>query len=70
MLKVPWSPSRKARRSGSKRDILVLFVGNNRRILVPRHLFGPARDFEELVTAVEERVLRLCTTRDQPAELS
>jgi hypothetical protein len=56
VLEVPWSSVREVRRGGSRRDTLVLFVGNNRRILLPRHLFGSRQLFEELVTAIEERV--------------
>jgi hypothetical protein len=56
VLEVPWSAVREVRRGGSNRDTLVLFVGNNRRILLPRHLFGSRQLFEEMVTAIEERV--------------
>jgi hypothetical protein len=56
VLEVPWSAVREMRRGGTERDTLVLFVGNNRRILVPRHLFGSRKDFEELERAIEERL--------------
>lgn len=56
VLEVPWSSVRELRRSGSKRDTLVLFIGNNRRILVPRHLFGSRALFEELAKAIEDRL--------------
>lgn len=56
LLEVPWSHIRDVRRSGKARDTLVVFVGDNRRILVPRHLFGSSRDYEELAAAIEERM--------------
>ena len=56
VLEVPWSNIKDVRRSGKARDTLVLFVGNNRRILVPRHLFANARDYEELAAAIEDRM--------------
>ena len=56
VLEVPWSAVREVRRGGSARDTLVVFVGNNRRILVPRHLFGSRADFDALATALEERL--------------
>ena len=56
VLEVPWTSLREMRRGGNNRDTLVLFVGNNRRILVPRHLFGSRELFEELARAIEERL--------------
>ena len=56
VLEVPWSAVREARLAGRRRDTLVLFVGEQRRILVPRHLFGSSSDFAALVAAVEERL--------------
>lgn len=56
VLEVPWSSVKEVRRSGSSRDTLVLFVGENRRILVPRHLFGSRELFEELARAIEDRL--------------
>ncbi len=56
VFEVPWSSVREMRRGGSGRDTLVLFIGNNRRILVPRHLFGSRELFEELARAIEDRL--------------
>ncbi|MBK7857388.1 MAG: YcxB family protein [Archangiaceae bacterium] len=54
VLEVPWSAVQDVRKNG--RDTLVLFVGDRRRILLPRHLFGSRETFEELVKAIEERL--------------
>jgi hypothetical protein len=56
VLEVPWSAVKELRRNGTRRDTLVLFVGNNRRILLPLHLFGSRALFEELAQAIEERL--------------
>ena len=56
VLEVPWSSVKELRRAGSGRDTLVLFVANERRILVPRHLFGSREVFEELAKAIEDRL--------------
>jgi len=56
VLEIPWSAVRELRRGGSKRDTLVLFIGNNRRVLVPRHLFGSRELFEELAKAIEDKL--------------
>jgi hypothetical protein len=56
VLEVPWTQVRELARGGSKRDTLVIFIGDNRRILVPRHLFGSKQTFDELVAAIEERL--------------
>jgi hypothetical protein len=55
-MEIPWSALKEVRRAGRKRDTLMLFVGDHRRILVPRHLFARSSEFEELVTAIEERM--------------
>ncbi len=61
-IEVPWSQVRQALRGGNKRDTLVIFIGargesagslNERRVLVPRHLFASASDFEAVVAAIE-----------------
>ena len=56
VLEVPWSAVKELRRAGSGRDTLVLFLDDDRRILVPRHLFGSREQFEELVRAIEDRL--------------
>jgi len=56
VLEIPWSALKEIRRSGKQRDTLMLFVGENRRILVPRHLFARSSEFEQLVAAIEERM--------------
>jgi hypothetical protein len=56
VLEIPWSALKEVRRSGKQRDTLMLFVGDHRRILVPRHLFARSSEFEQLVAAIEERL--------------
>jgi hypothetical protein len=56
VLEVPWSSVRELQRGGRGRDTLMLFVSGDRRILVPRHLFGSRELFEELCQAIEKRL--------------
>ncbi len=56
VLEVPWSTLKEVRRAGKGRDTLMLFSGEHRRVLVPRHLFARSQEFEELVSAIEERM--------------
>jgi len=53
---IPWSAVREIRRLGRARDTLVVFLSDDRRVLVPRHLFPRRRDFEALVAAIEEKM--------------
>jgi hypothetical protein len=56
VMEIPWSTLKEVQRSGKRHDTLMLFVGDHRRILVPRHLFARTADFEQLVAAIEERM--------------
>ena len=53
---IPWSAVREIRRLGRARDTLVVFLSDDRRVLVPRHLFPHRSDFEALVAAIEEKM--------------
>ena len=53
---IPWSAVREIRRLGRSRDKLVLFLSDERRVLVARQLFAKRRDFEALVAAIEEKM--------------
>jgi hypothetical protein len=53
---IPWSAVREIRRLGRGRDTLVLLLSDDRRVLVPRHLFPRHRDFEAVVTAIEDKM--------------
>ncbi|MHB8873637.1 MAG: hypothetical protein ACYC8T_08120 [Myxococcaceae bacterium] len=55
---LPWSSLAKVARSGKKREVLVLLLDGDRRLLLPRHLFPSAKAFEEVCAAVEERAPR------------
>jgi hypothetical protein len=52
---VPWSAVRAVGRAGKRRDVLVVLLDGDRRLLVPRHLFAGSQAFEALAAAVEER---------------
>ena len=52
---VPWANVRGVARAGKRRDVLVVLLDEDRRVLLPRHLFPSAQAFDELVAAVEER---------------
>ncbi len=53
---IPWSAVREIRRLGRARDTLVVFLSDERRVLVSRRLFPRHRDFEALVEAIEEKM--------------
>ena len=53
--RVPWSTVRAVGRGGKRRDVLVLLLDQDRRLLVPRHLFPNGQTFEQFAAAVEER---------------
>ena len=53
---IPWSAVREIRRLGRSRDKLVLFLSDERRVLVARQLFSKRRDFEALVAAIEDKM--------------
>lgn len=58
LIEVPWGEVRELRRLGEKRDTLALWCSDERRVLVPRHLFATAKTFEALAAALEERLPR------------
>jgi len=53
--RVPWATVRAVTRGGKRREVLVLLFDQDRRLLVPRHLFPNRQTFEALAAAVEER---------------
>lgn len=53
-----WSRVREVRRTGSRRDSLLVLFEDERRWVVPGQLFPDAASFEEMARAVEERVPR------------
>jgi len=56
VMEIPWSALKEVHRAGRRRDTLMLFVGEHRRILLPQHLFARKAEFEALVHAIEERM--------------
>jgi hypothetical protein len=55
-LELMWSQIASVRRLGRKEDVLGLFFHEQGRVLVTRHLFPRKAVFNELVSALEERV--------------
>ncbi|WP_224368674.1 hypothetical protein [Hyalangium versicolor] len=55
-LELTYSQIGTVRRVGRKGDVLGLFFHEQGRVLVPRHLFARKAVFEELVSALEERL--------------
>jgi hypothetical protein len=55
-LELMWTQIGAVRRLGRKGDVLGLFFHEQGRVLVPRHLFARKAVFEELISALEERL--------------
>ncbi|HYI02966.1 hypothetical protein [Hyalangium sp.] len=55
-LELTWSQIATVRRLGRKGDVLGLFLQEKGRVLVPRHLFPRTAVFNELISALEERL--------------
>jgi hypothetical protein len=55
-MELTWSQIATVRRLGRKGDVLGLFLQEQGRVLVPRHLFPRRAVFEELISALEERL--------------
>jgi len=55
-LELMWTQIASVRRLGRKGDVLALFLQEQGRVLVTRHLFPRKAVFDELVSALEERV--------------
>jgi hypothetical protein len=55
-LEVTWVQLNGVRRLGRKGDVLGLFFNEKDRLLVTRHLFARRVVFEELISALEERL--------------
>jgi len=55
-LELRWGQLASVRRLGRKGDVLGLFLEEQGRVLVTRHLFPREAVFDELVSALEERV--------------
>jgi hypothetical protein len=55
LIEVPWSAVKEVRRLGEKRDTLGLWLDEERRVLVPAHLFARREHFEAFASAIDER---------------
>ena len=56
LIETPWSLVREARFVTFERDAYAVFLEEDHRILVARHLFARRADFDAVVKAVDERV--------------
>lgn len=54
-IEVPWSSVTDVQRAGTKRDTVVLFCGDEKRVLISAHLFPSKQEFEALAAAIDER---------------
>ncbi len=55
-IEIPWSAVTQVKRNGRQRDTLVVFLGDERRVLVPQHLFASKAEFEKAAQAIEGRM--------------
>ena len=55
-IEIPWSAVVQVRRNGKARDTLVVFLGDDRRVLVPGHLFATRAEFEKAAQAIEQKM--------------
>lgn len=55
-IELPWSAIREVRRMGPRRDTIVLFMNDDRRVLIAQHLFAGPAMFEALAAAIDERL--------------
>lgn len=54
VIEIPWSAVKDVRRSGADRETVVIFVGEDKRVLVSRHLFPSKAEFEALASTIDE----------------
>ena len=54
-IEIPWSAVKEIKRAGEKRETIVIFVGEDKRVLVSEHLFSSRAEFEALATAIDEQ---------------
>ena len=55
-MELMWSQLSSVRRLGRRGDVLGLFFHEQGRVLVPRHLFARRAVFDELISALEDRL--------------
>jgi hypothetical protein len=56
-IRIPWGQISIARREGSRRRQLTVFLKTGERILIPQHLFASAQAFDAMGQAVCERAV-------------
>ncbi len=55
-IEIPWSAVTQVKRNGKQNETLVVFVGEEKRVLVPRHLFASRAEYEKAAQAIEEKM--------------
>jgi hypothetical protein len=55
-IEIPWSAVTQVKRNGNQKETLVVFVGEQKRVLVPRHLFASKAEYEKVAQAIEEKM--------------
>lgn len=55
VIEIPWSAVKDIRRSGEDRETVIIFVGEDKRVLVSRHLFASKEEFEALAAMIDEQ---------------
>ena len=54
-IEIPWSAVKDIRRSGAERETVIIFVGEDKRVLVSQHLFSSKEEFEAMASAIDEQ---------------
>lgn len=54
-IEIPWSAVKDIRRSGEDRETVIIFVGEDKRVMVSRHLFPSKDEFEALAAMIDEQ---------------
>ncbi len=54
-IEIPWSGVKDIQRIGADRETVAIFVGEDKRVLVSRHLFSSKAEFEALAAMIDEQ---------------
>lgn len=54
-IEIPWSAVKDIRRSGTKRETVIIFVGEAKRVMIAAHLFPSRSEFEALASAIDDQ---------------
>ncbi|MFT3840268.1 MAG: hypothetical protein QM723_24990 [Myxococcaceae bacterium] len=56
-IEIPWSAVTQVKRNGAEKETLIVFVGEEKRVLVSRHLFASKGEYEKVASAIEEKMV-------------